>query len=143
MEMASKQQPHCDGIDSCFNSSLFFMKAADEYNHQLLFPGPIMGQQQMNQQEAAKFGQAKEILNEIYVKISKILPKRRYTEFIMIHKSWEKYRDKQAEFDANVYRGGTLWSYIYSTTAIEITSKRIKEAQEYLAQLEEYGGEYP
>jgi hypothetical protein len=24
MEMASKQQPHCDEIDSCFNSSLFF-----------------------------------------------------------------------------------------------------------------------
>jgi uncharacterized protein YecT (DUF1311 family) len=102
-----------------------------------------MGQQQMNQQAATTYVEARKELDEVHAKISTILPKGRYKQFISIHKSWEKYRDREAEYHANVYRGGTLWSFIYSTTATEMTNKRIKEAQEYLAQLEEYGGESP
>ncbi|MDU0460330.1 MAG: lysozyme inhibitor LprI family protein [Geobacteraceae bacterium] len=142
-ELASREKPDYNEIDSCFFSSLFFMKAADEYHHQLLYPGPIMGQQQMNHAVAEHYGEVRKDLDEIHLKVSTFLSKKRYKEFISIHKSWEKYRDKEAKFNADVYRGGTLWSYIYSRTATEITNKRIKEAKEYLAQLEEYGGESP
>jgi len=142
-ELANRHPLDSAEIEECFNATLTFIKAADEYHYQMLFPNAPLSQRDMNIQASSDFSLAKNNLEKLNIKISEILPSDRYEEYLETHKLWESFRDKDAEFHANEYKGGSIWPTIYGSTAASMTEQRGKEVEKYLAILEEFGGDRP
>ena len=131
-ELANKHSMDRTEIENCFNATLVFIKAADEYHYQTLFPNAPLSQRDMNQQAAEDFSNAKKSLEKLNAKIAAILPSDRNEEYLETHKLWEKFRDKDAEFHANEYQGGSIWPTIYGSTAATSTEQRVKVVEKYL-----------
>lgn len=142
-ELANKNSIDRTEIENCFNATLVFIKAADEYHYQKLFPNAPLSQSDMNQQAASDFSNAKKKLETLNAKIAEILPRDRNEEYLETHKLWQIFRDKDAEFHANEYKGGSIWPTIYGSTAAASTEQRVKVIEKYLAILEEFGGDRP
>jgi len=53
-------------------------------------------------------------------------------KFIAVQKAWLKYRDAQAELDADSERGGSLANQIFAESETETTKARISQLKKYL-----------
>lgn len=100
-EMANRQKIDLNEIEECFTSALTFIKAADEFHYQTLYPNAPLSQYEMNKQALESLGSASRKLEELNKAVEAYLPKDRFEEYLAAHKNWESYRNSYAEFHAN------------------------------------------
>lgn len=56
----------------------------------------------------------------------------RVTEFMEVNFAWQAYMKLQAEFEANAFKGGSIWSTIYADIATATTLSRTNEVKKIL-----------
>ena len=92
-EMVNRQKIDLKEIEECFTWALTFIKAADEFHSQTLYPNAPLSQFEMNKQALESFGHAKRKLEELNKVVATFLPEDRLEEYLAAHTNWEKYRD--------------------------------------------------
>jgi len=91
-------------------------------------------QNEMTQQAWAEFEKADKQLNEVYQKVLKSMEDDiAKQKLIAVQKAWIKYRDAQAELDADSERGGSLANQILAESETTMTKARTAELKKYLA----------
>ncbi len=87
----------------------------------------------MTQQAWAEFEKADKELNEVYQKVLKSEDEIGKQKLIAAQKAWIKFRDAQAEVDADSERGGSLANQILAESETRMTKARTDELKKYLA----------
>lgn len=77
-----------------------------------------------------KLRQANIILNSTYKSLAKMEDAKGKVLLAGAQKAWIKYRDAEAEFHADHYRGGTLAGVEYLQTLLDLVQKRTKELKQ-------------
>lgn len=95
----------------------------------------IQSQPELNAQALAEFEKADKELNEVYQKVLKQLSDDEITKqkFIAAQKAWIKFRDAEAELEADSERGGSMENMVRSNSETELTKARTTELKKYLA----------
>lgn len=95
----------------------------------------IQSQPELNAQALAEFEKADKELNEVYQKVLKQLSDDEITKqkFIAAQKAWIKFRDAEAELEADSERGGSMENMVRSNSETELTKARTAELKKYLA----------
>jgi len=90
-------------------------------------------QNEMTANARAEFDKADKELNVVYQKVLKSMDDDiSKQKFIAVQKAWLKYRDAQAELDADSERGGSLANQIFAESETETTKARISQLKKYL-----------
>lgn len=134
-ETATKHEIEETVITDCFDSTVLFLKASDELLSETLHPNAPLTQADMNIESAKEYKKEMETLQKINAKICAKLDETRQKEFLLVHEAWERFMNLGADFEANEYKGGTIWPTIRNTSAASITSKRIEEVSALLEHL--------
>ena len=92
-------------------------------------------QLELNQTSRQNFESADSKLNKAYKKLMSVLEKDRKKELKKVQLAWLKFRDLNAEFNSNQYKGGSMASMIYSQKLKEMTEKRTAELIEMYLEL--------
>jgi len=97
-------------------------------------PSFAQSQNEMTQQAWAEFEKADKELNEVYQKVLKSMEDDiAKQKLIAAQKAWIKFRDAQAEVDADSERGGSLANQILAESETEMTKARTAQLKKYLA----------
>lgn len=100
-------------------------------------PCPAQSQMEMTAQSWADFDKADKELNAIYQKVLKSMGDDiGRQKLIAAQKAWVKFRDAQAEVDADSERGGSLANQLRAISETDTTNARIVELKKYLADQE-------
>jgi uncharacterized protein YecT (DUF1311 family) len=116
-----------------------FVKASVELQSQTLYPDAPLTQTDMNIQAGKDLKKAKEELKELNAKLGSLIGRERAGEYQLVHQAWENFRDLTAEFQANEYKGGTIWPTIFGTAGREETTLRINQVKKYIDLIESEG----
>ncbi len=88
----------------------------------------------MTAQAEADFEKADKELNAVYQKVMKSAEDDvARKKLAAAQKAWIRFRDAQAEFDADEFRGGTMAPQIYAISETETTDERIASLKRTLA----------
>jgi len=89
---------------------------------------PAQTQGEMNQQAYNEFAVADKKMNTVYNKLMKALPDDEARQKLKASQlAWLKYRDAQAELEADNSRGGTIVPTLISGTKTALTDARTEE----------------
>ena len=92
----------------------------------LTFPAKAQSQGEMNAQAEADFEKADKELNLVHQKVLKSADDDLARQKLAAaQKAWIKFRDAQAEFDADAGRGGTIAPCLYAASKTDTTEQRI------------------
>ena len=138
-ELASSYEFTDDEIAGCVNAARLFINASIELHTQTLFPNAPLCQRDMNIQAAKDLHKAEEELEGANTELTTLLNKKRGAEYLRVHKAWIRYRNLLSEFQANEYKGGTIWPTIYGMTAQEETQRRFAEVKKVLEEKRNFG----
>jgi uncharacterized protein YecT (DUF1311 family) len=98
-----------------------------------IVPSFAQSQPEMTAQAQAEFDKADKELNEVYQKVLKSMDDDiAKQKLIAVQKAWIKYRDAQAELDADAERGGSLANQILAESETTLTKARTAELKKYL-----------
>jgi len=97
-------------------------------------PSFAQSQNEMTQQAWAEFDKADKQLNDVYQKVLKSMDDDiAKQKLVTAQKAWIKFRDAQAEVDADSERGGSLANQILAESETEMTKVRTEQLKKYLA----------
>jgi uncharacterized protein YecT (DUF1311 family) len=97
-------------------------------------PSRAQSQPEMTAQSWAEFDKADKELNEVYQKVLKSMDDDiGRQKLVAAQKAWVKFRDAQAELDADSERGGSLANQVMAISETDMTKARIAELKQYLA----------
>ncbi len=103
----------------------------------LALPSQGQNQEQMTQQAEADYEKADADLKAVY---SQVLAAMKDTtgrhKLEVAENAWAKYRDAQAELDADAARGGSLQPQIYALSEDATTRTRTAQLKELLKELQ-------
>ena len=92
-------------------------------------------QSETNRQAAAEFERADGQLNNVYSKVlgaaSDVGVERR-RKLVETERAWLVYRDVEAEYEADEYRGGSIRPMVYDEALATLTNERIKTLRSLL-----------
>lgn len=94
----------------------------------------------LEQNECAQldFKKADKELNIVYKKLMKILDEEGKILLKKSQRTWVKFRDLEADFASDVYRGGSLSTQIYINSRIETTKYRVYRLEMALSERTEH-----
>jgi len=97
-------------------------------------PSFAQSQNEMTQQAWAEFEKADKQLNDVYQKVLKSMEDDiAKQKLIAVQKAWIKFRDAQAELDADSERGGSLANQVMAESETVMTKARTEQLKKYLA----------
>lgn len=131
-ELATNFEISRDEIEVCFYSTTLFLKAAEEFISETLYPGAPLTQTDMNIATGNELNALLEKIEEMEKEILSLLEKDRREDFTLASAAWRAYMGKWATFGANAYKGGTIWPTIYAGSAATLAKDRIAQLTEYL-----------
>ncbi len=91
-----------------------------------------MTNQDMRYCASLEYEAADKKLNTVYNKLRKKLDKTGKQKLKDAQKAWIKYRDAEAEFDADFVRGGSMQRLFTTSSKTQTTENRAKELESYL-----------
>lgn len=131
-ELATSYKVDTQEIGECIESCDTFVKAIVELQNHTLYPDAPLTQTDMNIQAGKDMNKAKEELKELNTNIESLIGSERAGEYRLVHQAWEHFRDLAAEFQANEYKGGTIWPTIFGIAGREETILRIDQVKKYI-----------
>lgn len=138
-ELATSYKVEAQEIDECISSCDIFLKAIVELQNQKLYPTAPLTQTDMNIQAGKDMNKAKDELQKLNMKIELLIGSERAVEYQFVHQAWERFRDLAVEFQANKYKGGTIWPTIFGVLVREETILRINQVKKYIDSIENEG----
>ena len=152
-ELASNFETLGDEIEVCFFSTTQFLKASGELIQQTIYPGLPLTQTDINiaagkelnlllEESDALVRELKDTLEEsdaLYRNPELNLEEHRAEEFGLVVSAWKAYMENWANFEANGYKGGSMWSMVYSYSAANIVRDWIAQIKRYLKQYRSEG----
>ncbi len=97
---------------------------------------PIQSQSEMNAQAYADYRKADAELNRVYARLTKKLDKEGVTRLKRTQRAWIAFRDAEMAFAEDSARGGTMMPLLRFGAALQMTTKRTEDLNQYLT---EYG----
>ncbi len=130
-EFATNMRIDKDEILRCFNNAKIFLNQINDFIYDLVYPNAPETQTEMNIQAFTEFEKFENDLSELILTI--IEAKNRKSNFELnveffdkTMEQWRLYRKAKAEFDASIAEGGTLYSFLYSTSSTATTKEKIE-----------------
>lgn len=130
-EFATNVNINKDDILRCFHSSKIFLNQSNNYIWDLIHPNAPETQTEMNIQASADYEMINAELISLILLIKEATKENSYTTldplfFDKTITEWEKYKIVKAEVDASYYKGGSIYSMIYSKSLITTTKEKIE-----------------
>lgn len=119
-------------IEECFLGTVLFLKATDELFNEILHPDSPLTQSAMNMKAGETLRDASSELESLNQGVCGRLEEQRVIEFMEVDSAWRTYMKLHADFEADVYRGGSIRPTIYAGVATTTTHSRINEVKEIL-----------
>ena len=91
-----------------------------------------MNQTDLNMCTAQEYKKADQKLNKLYQAYTAKLSSAERKQFTAIQKSWVNYKDKDCQYTAQGYNGGSIYPTILNTCLTEKTEDRIDDLENYL-----------
>ena len=88
-------------------------------------------QAEMNQEAASEFEKADAELNNVYKELRANLSEEEKAGLKEVQLLWLKYRDKNAEFAASLYEGGSIAPMVYKGAMTSATQARTDELKTF------------
>ena len=86
----------------------------------------------LNMCTAQEYKKADQKLNKLYQAYTAKLSRAERKQFTAIQKSWVNYKDKDCQYTAQGYNGGSIYPTILNTCLTEKTEDRIDDLENYL-----------
>jgi len=143
-EFATNLRIDYDEILRCFNNAKIFLNQTNDFIWYLIYPDSPETQADMNNHASEEFTKADKELTELIATIKEASKEHSYMELNtnLLDETiteWKKYRDKKAEFDASVVKGGTMYPSIYASSLTTTTKEKIESLKnEYQIDLRRY-----
>lgn len=131
-ETATKNTFSIDEIEKCFDNSILFLKAADEYITESLYPNAPLTQTDMNIKSAEDFKNELSKLNDINENLYSKLDNEQKKEYESLHKAWEVFMNLSADFEGDRYKRGTIRPTIRNGAAFDLTKQRLVQVQKLI-----------
>ncbi|MCE0523094.1 MAG: lysozyme inhibitor LprI family protein [Methylacidiphilales bacterium] len=96
------------------------------------FSAHAQSQPEMNATALADFEKADQQLNAVYQKVLAQMDDTGKQKLVAAQKAWLKFRDAQADFDADDARGGSMAPMLSSISAASTTRARTAQLQKWL-----------
>lgn len=133
-ELASAYEITEEEISRCFESCALFLRAADEYLSNTLYPDAPLTQADMNIAAGAALEAAEQLLEKIVSNLTSELDPNERASFEVVQSKWQSYCVAWAGFQAGERStGGSMWPLVYASAAQEVVEHRIRELEEYKA----------
>lgn len=91
-----------------------------------------LNQTDLNMCTAQEYKKADQKLNKLYQAYTAKLSSAERKQFTAIQKSWVNYKDKDCQYTAQGYNGGSIYPTILNTCLTEKTEDRIDDLENYL-----------
>lgn len=91
-----------------------------------------MNQTDLNICSAKEYQQADQKLNRLYQAYTAKLTTAERKQFTEIQKSWVNYKDKDCQYAAQGYKGGSIYPLLLNSCLAEKTKDRVEDLENYL-----------
>ena len=91
-----------------------------------------MNQTDLNICTAKEYQQADQKLNKLYKSYTAKLTSAQRKQFTEIQKTWVNYKDKDCQYAAQGYKGGSMYPLVLNECLTEKTEDRIEDLEDYL-----------
>lgn len=91
-----------------------------------------MNQTDLNICTAKEYQQADQKLNKLYKSYTAKLTSAQRKQFTEIQKTWVNYKDKDCQYAAQGYKGGSMYPLVLNECLTEKTEDRIDDLENYL-----------
>ena len=125
-ETATNITLNTEHINNIFQSNVLFLNTASDYINEFIYPNAPLTQTDMNIDSGEKLSELLSKIDKLNLKYKDTLDKDRKIEFEKVEKSWLTFMNKQADFEANEYFGGSIMPTIFNGTASSLSDERIK-----------------
>lgn len=131
-EIASAYEIESDEVARCLESSVTFLRAADEFISETLHPGAPLTQSDMNIAAGKSLSEKREWLSEAVATTRKRLDVQELIAFDESQAKWEAYCEAWVNFVAGERaNSGTIWPVIYFGEAEAVTTRRLDEVRSW------------
>ncbi|GGX62467.1 hypothetical protein GCM10007392_32960 [Saccharospirillum salsuginis] len=131
-EIASAYEINLAEIESCFESCVAFLRAADELISETLYPNAPLTQSDMNTSAGESLIKKRAEVEYAIDELQKSLGEKEIDSLNKSQQLWEEYCDAWAHFVAGEREdGGTIWPVIYAGTAEANAQNRLDEIKSY------------
>lgn len=125
-------------IKKCFENTKIFLEATDCLIRHLIRPTAPRTQAAMNQLAIDEFNQVELEMNEIYKQVLTILDSQAKNQLEAAQEQWVNFRERQTQFWANEFEGGSIFPVIYYSNMKSLTRQRIDEFNKILEIYKQY-----
>lgn len=137
-ELLNFDEPDQTTIGEGLDSSVSFLKAAAEVVGNLLHPNAPLTQTDMNQRSARDLAALDGKIEAMLEELSTLVEGDRRALLRAGQAAWMEFRRRQAEYEASIYQGGTIYPVIYGGAAQSLAKERLGNLEELLKQEREY-----
>jgi hypothetical protein len=130
-EIASAYAIESEEVARCFMDCEAFLRAANEFITETLYPGVPLTQTEMNAAAWQSLEERRELLRDSVAKLRSRLDTAECTVFDDAQEKWQAYCDAWATFVAEEFDGGSIWPVIYAGAAEALVRQRIEEVGAY------------
>ena len=116
-ELVDFDKPDRTTIGEALESSVSFLKAAAEVVGNLLHPNAPLTQTDMNQRSAEDLAALDGKIEAVLEELSSLVDGDRRALLSAGQTAWMEFRHRQAEYEAGIYRGGTIYPFIFGGAA--------------------------
>lgn len=129
-EIASAYEIKPEEVARCFESSVAFLRAADQCILEARHPGAPLTQTSMNITAEKSLSERQEQLAEVVSALRSRLNAVELNAFDESQVKWQFYCEAWANFVAGERAtGGTIWPVVYASTAEAVVKRRIEEVR--------------
>lgn len=126
------EEPERSAIGEALASSVAFLTAAGEVVANLLHPNAPLTQADMNEQSARDLEAIDAQVDAALGELSALVDADRRVLLHAAHEVWREFRHRQAEFQARLYQGGSIYPVIYGGAAQALAQARLEDLRRCL-----------
>jgi uncharacterized protein YecT (DUF1311 family) len=121
--------------EKCYEATILFLKAADQFVSNRLFPDAPLTQADMNAKSAEKYLKSKQHLQSLIEESNSLLSESRAAKFREVNEAWEIFAQMSADFESMEHEGGTIYPTIANSVAATLTEQRSRQVEDLLRTL--------
>lgn len=121
-----------DEVDEFFRAAESLLRASQLLLWSLLEPDAPLTQSEMNVRAEKDYADLEDRLEKTIARLIGVLDGERKKEFTKTQSCWLAYLQKESEFVANEFKGGSIRPVIYYSKAQELVEDRIDSLEQYI-----------
>ena len=131
-EIASAYEVESDEVAQCLENCVAFLRAADEFISETIYPGAPLTQTDMNVAAGKSLNEQRDSLAETVAAIRKRLNSLELIAFNESQAKWDSYCEAWVNFIVGERsNSGTIWPLIYASEAEAVICRRLKDLKSW------------